>query len=75
LASASQFVELAPVAIQFVEQSDAIGQADVAPHFGVARGNAREIAKAAGGEGENSSLFSRTARSCTSAKTADAADD
>ena len=42
-----QFVELGAVTVEFVEQRDAIGQTDVAPHFRMARGNPREIAKTA----------------------------
>ena len=57
------------VGVEFGQQGIAIGEADVAPHFRVAAGDAREIAKAAGGEAEQLSRNSwRCASSCTSAK-------
>src|SRR5205807_1146010 len=49
---ALNLAELGAVAAELGEQSLAIGEADVAPHFRTARGDAREVAEAAGGEGE-----------------------
>jgi len=45
-------VELLRKPGDFVEQPIAVGDADVAPHLGVAGGDAREVAEAAGGERE-----------------------
>ena len=47
-----QLIELRSIAIEFLKQGDAIRQTNVAPHFGVAGGNAREVAEAAGGKTE-----------------------
>ena len=47
-----QFIEVRTIAIGVLQQGDAIRQTNVAPHFGVAGGNAREVAEAAGGKTE-----------------------
>mgnify|MGYP003439088937 CR=1 FL=1 len=48
----AQLFQLALVLLQFAEQGSLVGDADVAPHLGMAGGNAGEVAEAAGGETE-----------------------
>ena len=48
----TEIVELLAVTVQFQQQGIAIGEADVAPHFGMAGGDTGEIAESGSGEGE-----------------------